>query len=241
MICVKTPKFTLMGNGSLNGLFESRLMKKIQSNIRFSFHPRCRKVELNHLIFTDDIILGCSGKFPVVLYNVTSILATSGLKVSESKSNFYKVGVHIEDIRRIWDATSFAHSRLPFKYLGVPICSIKTIECRGTIEKMVARIKVWSLMNLSYAGRLQLINSILISIHVYWAQFFILPKVILKEIAQICRAFLYCGNWFRSKLGNIKRQYLCASNQTGGWGLERLFFGTRLLLLSMCGQSMQAR
>ena len=44
-----------------------------------------------------------------------------------------------------------------------------------------------------YAGRLQLIQSVLFSIQVYWAGLFILPKKVSAEIDQIFPAFLWKG------------------------------------------------
>ncbi|KAG5617788.1 hypothetical protein H5410_017612 [Solanum commersonii] len=36
--------------------------------------------------------------------------------------------------------------------------------------------------NLSYKGRVQLVNSILMHIHSYWSSIFILPKSVMKDI-----------------------------------------------------------
>lgn len=46
---------------------------------------------------------------------------------------------------------------------------------------------------LSYAGRLQLIKSVLFGIQLYWCQIFVMPKKVLKEIQRICRVFLWIG------------------------------------------------
>lgn len=87
--------------------------------------------------------------------------------------------------------TGFAHSNLPFKYLGMPVCArkIKVAECNDIIDKMCTRIKVWSSRNMSYMARLNLINSVLMSIHQYWAQMFIMPKAVLNEIEKIVEPF----------------------------------------------------
>lgn len=58
------------------------------------------------------------------------------------------------------------------------------------VEKMCVRIEVWRSMDLSYTKILQLVNSILLSIHIYWAQVYIIPQTVLGEIEQVCRAFL---------------------------------------------------
>lgn len=49
----------------------------------------------------------------------------------------------------------FKEGGLPFKYLGVPLASIKlTItQCQPLIEKVTALVKHWFARLLSYAGR----------------------------------------------------------------------------------------
>ncbi|KAL0282290.1 UNVERIFIED_CONTAM: hypothetical protein Sradi_7265800 [Sesamum radiatum] len=47
---------------------------------------------------------------------------------------------------------------------------------------------------LSFAGRVQLIKSVLSALQVYWAMAFILPKHIIKEIEKRLRNFLWKGN-----------------------------------------------
>src|SRR4051812_38133120 len=81
---------------------------------------------------------------------------------------------------------------LPVRYLGVPLFSEKhTIkDCAPIIDKITARIKAWSSRFLSFAGRLQLINSILTTLYQYWCSIFLLPKKVIKSIEQLCCSFL---------------------------------------------------
>ena len=55
---------------------------------------------------------------------------------------------------------------------------------------MTYKIRNWHAKYLSYAVRLQLVNVVLMSIFSYWCQMFILPKKVVKEINNVCRAYL---------------------------------------------------
>lgn len=46
---------------------------------------------------------------------------------------------------------------------------------------------------LSYAGRLQLINSVITSLVNFWMAAFRLPSSCIQEIERICSAFLWSG------------------------------------------------
>ncbi|XP_048496469.1 uncharacterized protein LOC125495712 [Beta vulgaris subsp. vulgaris] len=210
----------------------TRILRTLDNHPRFSYHPRCKHIKLSHMIFSDDIILCYDGKFPAVytmLQAVKLFLDSSGLQISDQKSEFYTAGVDTDVIDRIKRVYGFTHNTLPFKYLGVPICSkkISVSECNGIIEKMSSRIKVWSSRKLSYTARLNLINYVLISIHQHWAQIFIIPRYVLKEIEKLCRAFLWTGSCYSARPGNISWEKFCSPKQAGGLGIRSLTMSAR--------------
>lgn len=116
---------------------------------------------------------------------------TSGLAANTLKSSVYCHGMFEYDVNRVIFASGFTRSNLPFNYLGVSICSRKTTaaDCGMLVDKIIAIIKVWSSRNLSYTARMQLINYVLLNIHMYWSQIYILPMSLLHDISKIFRAF----------------------------------------------------
>jgi len=54
--------------------------------------------------------------------------------------------------------------------------SLTVIQCQPLVKKMISRIENWSSKLLSYAGRLQLIKSVLFGVQTYWSQVFALPQ-----------------------------------------------------------------
>ncbi|KAH0776403.1 hypothetical protein KY290_007814 [Solanum tuberosum] len=59
---------------------------------------------------------------------------------------------------------------------------------------MLGRITSWTTKFLSYAGRAQLIKSVLYAIQMFWSQIFSLPKKIIRTVEAMCRRFLWTGN-----------------------------------------------
>ncbi|XP_062074860.1 uncharacterized protein LOC133778856 [Humulus lupulus] len=112
---------------------------------------------------------------------------SSGLQPNDSKTAIYCCCMEDTEIRRVLDASGFIRSEMPFKYLGILICArrLSALECEVLVEKIVQKIRVWGSRNISFAGRMTLINSVLISIHSYWAQIMIIPKRVLKKINAI--------------------------------------------------------
>ncbi|XP_021721357.1 uncharacterized protein LOC110688913 [Chenopodium quinoa] len=83
---------------------------------------------------------------------------------------------------------------IPFRYLGVPFSSKKlTIaQCRPLVEKT------------------------------YWAQIFILPKKILKEVEARFRCFLWTGSSAPAKKSLVAWNNVCLPKVCGGWNLLSL-------------------
>ncbi|KAH0777369.1 hypothetical protein KY290_008780 [Solanum tuberosum] len=99
------------------------------------------------------------------------------------QSNVYLAGVDERVKMQILARTGFSEGVFPIKYLGLPLSpkKWKKIEYWSLIDKITHRIKVTYSKQLSYAGRLQVINAVLFSIHSFWGAVFILPQSILKK------------------------------------------------------------
>lgn len=60
----------------------SRILKATSRLSRFSYHPRCKKPWLNHLIFADNLMLMCKGdptSIQVLMESITAFSKASGL------------------------------------------------------------------------------------------------------------------------------------------------------------------
>ncbi|KAM6543686.1 hypothetical protein CsatB_008133 [Cannabis sativa] len=145
---------------------------------------------------------------------------TSGLVPNNAKSAVYCSGMDENEIRRVLDMSGFTKQNEPFKYLGVPICArkISASNCSSLVQKMVTRIRIWSSRHLSFAGRLVLIKSGLLSIHIYWCQIMFLLKQIIKELEAICRSFLWTGKSLMNGAGAVAWEKVCCPKKTGGLG-----------------------
>jgi len=58
----------------------------------------------------------------------------------------------------------------------------------------------WKQFTLSFAGRLELVKSVLSANHVYWTAAFQLPLSIIKQVELICRNFLWGGTAMDKKI-----------------------------------------
>ncbi|GKG12380.1 hypothetical protein Tco_0346617, partial [Tanacetum coccineum] len=58
------------------------------------------------------------------------------------------------------------------------------------VDKVKSKVGDWKNKFLSYAGRVQLIASVLSSMHIYWASVFLLPKSTVKDIERVLKGFL---------------------------------------------------
>lgn len=64
--------------------------------------------------------------------------------------------------------SGFKDDKVPLKYLSMRVSSKKLTvdDCQYLIDKVVSGIRTWGSRTISYAGRAQLVNSVLLSLHV---------------------------------------------------------------------------
>lgn len=147
---------------------------------------------------------------------------SSGLVANAGKSKLYCGGVSPGLIQRLKALTGFEEGTFPMRYLGVPMSPKKwsKSDCWSLVLRLCNRIDCWTNQHLSYAGRLQLVRTVLSTLHNYWASVFLLPASILKEIDMRCRTFLWGKKASGRSIPLINWQQVCVGKKYGGLGIH---------------------
>nr|GEY98777.1 hypothetical protein [Tanacetum cinerariifolium] len=249
MECVTTSSYSICVNGSLYGYFKGKrglcqgdppspylftlvmeiltlmLQRKVKDTDSFSYHRYCSKMEIINLCFVDDLFLFAYGDVDsasLIKEALDEFKNASGLVPSLPKSTAYFCNVlnHVKLL--ILQALPFEEGKLPVKYLDVPLVSSRLMirDCNELIDKVQIRIQDSKNKALSIAGRLQLIKSVLGSMHIYWASVFILPTHILLNIEQLLRQFLWCHRSSGKGKSKVTWESVCVPKDEGGLGIR---------------------
>nr|XP_009799142.1 PREDICTED: uncharacterized protein LOC104245256 [Nicotiana sylvestris] len=132
----------------------SRGLNGLKKEREFKYHPKCAKLGITHLSFADDLLL---------------FARASGLKANQETSSIFFGGVDQLANEEIVHKFGYSRGTLPVKYLEVPLTTKKMsiAQWQPLIEKMVAVISSWTAKKLSYAGRIQLVQSVAFGIQAY--------------------------------------------------------------------------
>ncbi|KAL0344288.1 UNVERIFIED_CONTAM: putative ribonuclease H protein [Sesamum angustifolium] len=264
--CVSTASFSVSLNGSNHGFFKggrglrqgdpmspylfvlvmeiwnALLRFRVKNAAEFQYHWKCKELGLINLCFADDVLLFCKAHLPSIIIisdTLNEFAALSGLKVNPAKSHIIFSRAVQQERQQILEYLGFQEGSLPIKYLGIPLTSsrLTLTDCRPLFDKVDARLAGWNHLNLSYAGRLQLIKAVLSTLHMYWASAFILPKGVLKNLEKM-RKFLWYGS---TGSGNAKVAWerICKPKEEGGLGLHSLITTNQALMLKQLWRIIQ--
>lgn len=119
----------------------------------------------------------------------------SGLRVSIEISTIYMDGIEQEVKEEIMSVFPFEYGTLPVKYLGLPLLTRKmtSSDYAPLVEKIRMQLSSWTTRHISFAGRLQLLKSVILSLVNFWMATFRLPKACIREISKLCATFLWSG------------------------------------------------
>ncbi|XP_020242621.1 uncharacterized protein LOC109820840 [Asparagus officinalis] len=243
MECISSSKFSLALNGGLHGYFQgarglrqgdplspylfvigmeylSRKLSSLNTDKCFRFHPKCSKLKITHLVFADDLLLFSRADMISVL-KITACFKefslVSGLEENLAKCSVYFSGVDDNIKNQICDFLGFKEGVLPMKYLGLPLSAkgLSYVDCSSLIGKIQDQFQFWQKnRKLSYAGKLEMIKSVILGIQTFWMSNYILPIRVLEKIDSLCSQFLW-----NSKMHLISWNTICQGKKQGGLGI----------------------
>ncbi|XP_049406369.1 uncharacterized protein LOC125870045 [Solanum stenotomum] len=141
MMCVTTTMFYMKVNGENHGYFAGRrglrqgdpaspllfvlVMEYLSRTLRnmsmlpdFKYHPMCKKVQLTHLIFADDLMIFCKGNLASVsrvMEALAHFSAATGLEANMEKSSVFIAGVDEDTKAHILERTGFSLGEFPIR------------------------------------------------------------------------------------------------------------------------------
>lgn len=245
MECVSSPSYSISINGNVHGFFKgkrglrqgdplspflfilcleylSRLIQMRTDNSEFNYHPKCGALKITHLAFADDLMLmarGDSISIGILLDCLRDFGLCSGLHLNISKSNIYMAGLGVSCAEDILSTTHLPLGTLPFRYLGIPMAAaaLKAMDFWPLFDSINSYLNVWKGTSLSYAGRVELIRSVLQGVKCFWLSIFPIPAAVRAHIIGACRKFLW-----GTKAAPVAWAELCLPKSEGGLSIRDL-------------------
>ena len=258
--CITTASFSISVNGQTGGFFKSSkglrqgdalspylfvLAMEVFSGFLHSrydsgyitYHPQTSNLKISHLMFADDVMIffgGDSSSLHGINETLEDFAGWSGLHMNKEKTQLFHAGLsHIESAALA--GYGFTHGSLPIRYIGLPLMSrkLRMAEYAPLIEKISAKFNAWAVLSLSFAGRIQLISTVISGLINFWTFAFILPLGCIRKIESLCSRFLWSGNIEKKGLTKVSWAKVCLPKDEGGLGLKRVASWNRTLCLRM--------
>ncbi|KAL0299931.1 UNVERIFIED_CONTAM: hypothetical protein Sangu_2461200 [Sesamum angustifolium] len=174
----------------------SRSIKRSATNSDFNFNPKCEKLKITHLLFADDLMLFSRGDLTsirILMECLQEFRDISSLAVNTAKSNIFTAGTQNDTLDEALAMTEFARGHMPVRYLGISLTAQRLLvtDYSPLVDQIASCIRKWTTKSLSFAGRLELMRSVIQEVECFWLQFFPLPMAVIEKIHRLCRAFLW--------------------------------------------------
>ncbi|XP_071728108.1 uncharacterized protein [Rutidosis leptorrhynchoides] len=212
MACVSSTSFSINVNGDLHGFFGGK--RGLRQGDPMSPYLFTLVMEVLTLMLKRNISRAPEFK------SLEEFKKCSGLVPSLPKSTAFFCHVFASMKNSILATLPFKEGRLPVRYLGVPLVPSRLVyrDCKILVERVKIKVDNWMNKFLSFAGRVQLIVSVLTAMQVYWCSVFILPDMIIKDIEKLFRGFLWCQGPMKRGKAKVKWDNVCLPKYEGGWG-----------------------
>ncbi|GAB2272395.1 hypothetical protein Dimus_038974 [Dionaea muscipula] len=153
-----------------------------------------------------------------MLSALAEFASASGLHINQDKSSLLCASMDDQGMNLLKSITGFQMGRLPFRYLGIPLhaARLTAMHYSPLLDKISGYINGWLSKTLSYAGKIELIKSVIQGIDCFWLSLLPIPIFVLDRIISLCRKFLF-GNF--ANFPPVAWESICAPKYEGGLGL----------------------
>ncbi|XP_048604962.1 uncharacterized protein LOC106398491 [Brassica napus] len=140
----------------------------------------------------------------------------SGLRMNKSKTELYTAGLN--------NAETLEISRLG---------KLRLTDYRPLIDRISSNFNTWSAKALSFAGRRQLLSSVIYGSINFWTTAFILPKNCIKKVESMCSQFLWGGTETKKSIAKVAWKTVTLPKSEGGLGLRDICRWNKTLYLKL--------
>lgn len=207
---------------------------------------KINNVEFSHLLFADDVLLFSSmDKNSLLAINrcLSTFFSSSGLSLNVDKSSlWFSKNTHPDDIAAAESILGIRAVNSLGNYLGYPLgIGSKVRDFKIMKDKILAKFEMWKSKHLSAAGKLTLINSVIVPTASYLMQFFLFPKFVCYAIDKAVRDFLWDDLNGLKKIHLVGWERICKSKESGGLGIPSFFHRNVAFLIKLCWRAFHSQ
>lgn len=194
---------------------------------QFIPHSMCRDPLVIHLSFADDVLVffdGSKSSLLGIIEVLRNFYYASGLQLNLNKSQLLFDGNNYQLATYLANRFGIVNGSLPVRYLGLSLLphKMRHEDYQSLLDRVYKRITYWSVRHLSFAGRLQLIQSVIFSMINLWTSGFPLPKRCLEALERMCSGYLWKSVPSSARGAKVSWESVCTPKKCGGLGLKRL-------------------
>ncbi|GAA0162197.1 reverse transcriptase [Lithospermum erythrorhizon] len=207
--------------------FCTELLKFRTTKLDFVYHPMCKEINLSSIYFADDLFIlsgATSGYLRIIKHVLMKFGSRTGLKPNLDKSVCYFVGVDSEEEERLTRVLWMSVDVLPVRYLGILLTTklLNGHDCRGLTNYIAKKVEVWGSSNISFAGRVTSINTVLFDKINYWCRCVFLPVAVFSSIERMMKRFLWKGKANGKFLPKVAWKQVTMRKNEGGLGIKKI-------------------
>ncbi|XP_057770938.1 uncharacterized protein LOC130990725 [Salvia miltiorrhiza] len=168
------------------------------------------------------------------ILNIYASVSSQFYNKAKSKVFFGK-DVSVQMRRRLQRDLGFSTGSLPFIYLGVPIFVGRATAARliSIRDRIIAHFPRWQGMQLSMAGRLCLVTSVIQSVAVHSMLIYRWPAKLLHDLDRACWSFIWTGCTTSRPQSSVAWNRVCAPKAQGGLNVKSFTHISQSFLLRL--------